>query len=200
MNFGEYCPLQYIILHSQDRAIWYTARDNFHQYSCNNPIVRMSDYCLSGLLGFIYYLYSLQSMFYTIYTMYSQKYHNTSMLLYTYDVMYYTFLNFKDTISSTSCIVTVILFVIYVLNYTQIIVYKFIMWLFCSQGCHWWQIKHYCICCCSVSVWGTLLYPRNINFAAGERSWIELVVRFEGWSKCLHTVTFNKRVTQMVPI
>ena len=35
----EYCPSQYVILHSQARAMWYTARDNIHQYSCNNPII-----------------------------------------------------------------------------------------------------------------------------------------------------------------
>ena len=28
----KYCPSQYIILHSQDREIWYTARDNIPQY------------------------------------------------------------------------------------------------------------------------------------------------------------------------
>ena len=39
MNIGEYCPSQCIILHSHARAIWYTARDNIHQYSCNNPIL-----------------------------------------------------------------------------------------------------------------------------------------------------------------
>jgi hypothetical protein len=39
MSIGEYCPSQYIILHSQARAIWYTVRDNIHQYSCNNPIL-----------------------------------------------------------------------------------------------------------------------------------------------------------------
>jgi hypothetical protein len=38
-NIGEYYPSQYIILHSQACAIWYTAWDNIHQYSCNNPIV-----------------------------------------------------------------------------------------------------------------------------------------------------------------
>ena len=31
MNIGKYCPSQYIILHSQVRAIWYTARDNIDQ-------------------------------------------------------------------------------------------------------------------------------------------------------------------------
>ena len=30
MNIGEYCPEQNIILHK-------LARDNIHQYSCNNP-------------------------------------------------------------------------------------------------------------------------------------------------------------------
>ena len=35
MNIGEYCPSQYILLHSQAHAIWYNARDNIHQYSCN---------------------------------------------------------------------------------------------------------------------------------------------------------------------
>ena len=39
MNIGEYCPSQCIILHSYARAIWYTARDNIHQYSCNNPML-----------------------------------------------------------------------------------------------------------------------------------------------------------------
>ena len=39
MNIGEYCPSQYIILHSQAREIWYTAWDNIHQYLCNNPIL-----------------------------------------------------------------------------------------------------------------------------------------------------------------
>jgi hypothetical protein len=39
MNIGEYFLSQYIIMHSQARAIWYTARDNIHQYSSNNPIL-----------------------------------------------------------------------------------------------------------------------------------------------------------------
>ena len=39
MNIGEYCPKQYIILHKHASAIWYTASDNIHQYSCNNPII-----------------------------------------------------------------------------------------------------------------------------------------------------------------
>ena len=39
MNIGEYCPLQYIILHSQACTIWYNAWDNIHQYSCNHPIL-----------------------------------------------------------------------------------------------------------------------------------------------------------------
>jgi hypothetical protein len=39
MNIGEYCPLQYIILHSQACAIWYNDRDNIHQYSCNHSIL-----------------------------------------------------------------------------------------------------------------------------------------------------------------
>ena len=42
MNIGEYCISQYIILHSQAHAIWYTARDNIHEYSCNNPIILWS--------------------------------------------------------------------------------------------------------------------------------------------------------------
>jgi len=32
MNIGKYFP-------SHARAIWYTDRDNIHQYSCNNPII-----------------------------------------------------------------------------------------------------------------------------------------------------------------
>ena len=117
---------------------------------------------LIGLLGFIYYIYLFQSMFYTIYTMYSQnrciiipmpsQYFHAPV----YDVMYYTFtryksmtfLNFKDIISSTSYIVTVIFFVIDVLNHTKmivIIVYKFIMWLFCSQGHHWLANKAFLV-------------------------------------------------------
>ena len=39
MNIGEYCLSQCIILHSHTREIRYTARDNIHQYSCNNPIL-----------------------------------------------------------------------------------------------------------------------------------------------------------------
>jgi len=39
MNIGEYCPEQYIILHELASAIWYIARDNIHQYSCNNPFI-----------------------------------------------------------------------------------------------------------------------------------------------------------------
>jgi hypothetical protein len=29
----------YIILHERASAIWYTARDNIHQYACNNPFI-----------------------------------------------------------------------------------------------------------------------------------------------------------------
>ena len=42
MNIAEYCPLQYIILHSQAHAIWCTARDNIHQYSCNNKVTKQN--------------------------------------------------------------------------------------------------------------------------------------------------------------
>jgi len=39
MNIGEYCPEQYIILHEFASAMCYFARDNVHQYSCNNPFI-----------------------------------------------------------------------------------------------------------------------------------------------------------------
>jgi hypothetical protein len=62
MNIGEHRPSQYIILHSQTRAIWYTAWDNIHQYSCNNPIVFI--YCT--ILAYIvedmnYFFYIVES-------------------------------------------------------------------------------------------------------------------------------------------
>jgi hypothetical protein len=39
MNIGDYCPEQYIILHERASVISYSARDNIHQYSCNNPTI-----------------------------------------------------------------------------------------------------------------------------------------------------------------
>jgi hypothetical protein len=56
MNIGEYCPSQCIILRSYARAIWYTARDNIHQFSCNDPIsVQWKPYCTLVPRNFIHW-------------------------------------------------------------------------------------------------------------------------------------------------
>ena len=41
MNIGEFYLSQYIILHSQARAIWHISQENIHQYACNNPILKL---------------------------------------------------------------------------------------------------------------------------------------------------------------